>query len=149
MQVLSRFVLVWGILRPVSESQSSLGLLLLIVAWSIAESTRYIYYALNIYDMVPHALTWARYTFFIALYPMGVIGEHITIISALPYIISRKMYSFPLPNPVNISFYYEYALYGIMASYLPFFPQLYLYMLGQRKKFLGGARVPDSKKKAK
>ena len=145
MQILSRLVVVWGILRPVEESRSSIGVPLLITAWSIAELTRYIYYALNIYNIVPYILTWARYTFFIALYPMGVSGELLTIIAALPTIQAKSLYAIKLPNALNISFYYEYALIAIMLSYIPFFPQLYFYMLRQRSKFLG----PQVAKKAK
>lgn len=139
MQIFSRLVVVWGILRPVEESRLSLGVPLLLTAWSIAEMTRYLYYALNIYDIVPSILTWCRYTFFIILYPMGVTGELLTIISALPTIYAKSLYAIKLPNFANISFYYEYALILIMLSYIPFFPQLYFYMLRQRKKFVGGS----------
>src|SRR5689334_51237 len=53
MQIFSRLVLVWGILRPVPEARASLGVPLLLGAWGLAECTRYIYYALNIYDIIP------------------------------------------------------------------------------------------------
>lgn len=119
MQIASRLILVWGILRPVPESRDSLGLPLLMTAWSIAEATRYLYYALNIYDIVPRILVWARYSFFIILYPVGVTGELWAIISALPFIWKSSMLSLPLPNPLNVSVYYSWILYGIMASYIP------------------------------
>jgi len=145
MQIASRLIIVWGILLPVVEARDSIGVPLLLFAWSIAEATRYIYYALNIYDKVPGFLTWCRYSFFILLYPIGVSGELISIVAALPYIIRHSLFAIALPNPLNVSFYYEYLLYGVMASYIPFFPQLYFYMLNQRKKFLGS----DPAKKAK
>lgn len=148
MQIASRLIVLWGILVPVHESREGVGLPMLMTAWSIAEATRYLYYALNIYDRVPHFITWCRYTFFIVLYPIGVLGELTTIVTALPHIIRRNLFAIPLPNPINISFYYDYLLYGIMLSYLPLFPQLYMYMLNQRKKFLGSKDV-DQKKKAK
>jgi very-long-chain (3R)-3-hydroxyacyl-CoA dehydratase len=148
MQILSRLIVVWGILRPVVESQDSIGLPLLMTAWSFAEATRYIYYALNIYDAVPYFVTWCRYSFFIVLYPVGVTGELVTIVSALPHIMKRSLFAIPLPNPINVSFYYEYLLYIVMLSYLPFFPQLYGYMLTQRKKFLG-PQVKETAKKVK
>ena len=119
MQIASRLILVWGILRPVPESRDSWGLPLLMTAWSLAESTRYLYYALNIYDCVPYFLTWARYTFFIVLYPVGVTGELLAIISSLGYIRDRSLFSWPLPNFANFSFHYYLALYAIMASYIP------------------------------
>jgi very-long-chain (3R)-3-hydroxyacyl-CoA dehydratase len=133
----------------VAETRDSAGFPLLMTAWSIAEATRYIYYALNLYDLVPHFITWCRYSFFIILYPIGVTGELLTIYASLPVIAKKGLYSLPMPNPLNASFYYHYALIGIMASYIPFFPQLYFYMLGQRKKFLGsggGAKSEAGKK---
>jgi very-long-chain (3R)-3-hydroxyacyl-CoA dehydratase len=143
-QIFSRLVVVWGILRPVSESRDSLGVPLLLFAWSLAELTRYIYYALNIYNIIPKFVVWCRYTFFIALYPIGVTGELLTIISSLPFIRKRLLFSLPLPNILNVSVYYDLILIGIMLSYIPFFPQLYLYMLKQRKKFLGGSDSESS-----
>lgn len=149
MQIFSRLVVVWGILRPVVETRDSTGFPLLMTAWSLAEATRYIYYALNLYDMVPHFITWCRYSFFIILYPIGVTGELLAIYSSLGYIARTGLYSLPMPNPLNASFYYHYALIAIMASYVPFFPQLYMYMLSQRKKFLGGGSAAEAGKKVK
>ena len=146
MQIASRLVVVWGILWPVTESRNSLGFPLLMSAWSVAEATRYSYYALNLYDLVPYLLTWARYTFFIVLYPVGVTGELLAIYSSLAVIARTGLFSIPMPNPLNVSFYYEYALVGVMLSYIPFFPQLYFYMLAQRKKILSGAAVQPPKK---
>ena len=40
---------------------------------------RYWYYALSLVDKVPYFLTWARYSFFTFLYPIGVSGELLTI----------------------------------------------------------------------
>lgn len=119
MQIASRLLVVWGILLPVPEAREVFGVPLLLFAWSLAESTRYIYYALNIYDVIPKFVTWCRYTFFIALYPIGVTGELWTIISSLPYVRERLLYSWPLPNFANISAHYEYVLIGIMLTYIP------------------------------
>ena len=118
-QVQSRLILVWGIMLLVPESQASPGVAMLLVAWSIAEMTRYAYYALNIYDMVPYILVWMRYTFFIVLYPLGVSGELLTIVAAYPYIRDRKLFAFELPNILNVSFYYHILLIGVILSYIP------------------------------
>jgi len=135
-QILSRLVLVWGILNLVAESRSSVGVLLLLIGWSIAEITRYLYYALNLFDCVPHAITWLRYTLFIVLYPIGVSGELLTMVKAFPHIRDKQLLSIQLPNFANISFYYHYLLIVIMLTYIPFFPQLYFYMISQRNKML-------------
>lgn len=137
MQIFSRLLVVWGVLRPVADARQSIGFPLLMTAWSIAETSRYIYYALNLYDAVPYILTWIRYTFFIALYPMGVTGELLCILATLGHYARTEQYSLLMPNPLNISFHFNWFLIGIMFSYIPLFPQLYFYMLGQRKKFLG------------
>ncbi|CAG2109936.1 unnamed protein product [Medioppia subpectinata] len=145
-QVLSRLIVVWGVLLPVVEARHSLGVPMLLIAWSIAEMTRYLYYALNIYDVVPYALTWLRYTLFIVLYPIGVSGELLTIVSAIPYIRDRNLFAISLPNFANISFYYHYLLAIVILSYIPFFPQLYFYMIAQRKKILGNTSVTACQK---
>jgi very-long-chain (3R)-3-hydroxyacyl-CoA dehydratase len=118
-QISSRLIVVWGILLPVVESRNSIGVPMLLICWSIAEMTRYLYYALNIYEMVPYLLTWLRYTLFIVLYPIGVSGELITMVSAFPYIRDRQLFAYPLPNFANISFYYHYMIVLIMLSYIP------------------------------
>ncbi|XP_054161032.1 very-long-chain (3R)-3-hydroxyacyl-CoA dehydratase hpo-8-like [Oppia nitens] len=145
-QIFSRLVVVWGILLPVADSRTSIGVPMLLIAWSLAEMTRYMYYALNIYDQVPYVLTWLRYTLFIVLYPLGVSGELLTMVAAIPYIRDSGLYSLSLPNFANFSFYYHYGLVAIMLGYIPFFPQLYFYMIAQRKKVLGtGSPTINSK----
>lgn len=117
-QILSRLIVVWGILVPLVEARSTLGVPLILVAWGIAECTRYIYYALNIYGLNVYLITWLRYTLFIVLYPMGVSGEMLCMGGAIPIIASRKMWSIELPNIMNISFYYHYIVVIIMLSYI-------------------------------
>lgn len=119
MQILSRLVVVWGILDAVPESRLSLGLPLLMSAWSVAEITRYAYYGLNLINLVPYPLLWARYTFFTFLYPIGVTGELLAIYSALPYLQSRGIYSYALPNKLNISFHFYIVVILICLGYVP------------------------------
>lgn len=159
-QIFSRLMLVWGILIPLSEARYSIGVPMLLIAWCIAECTRYAYYALNIYDAVPYICTWLRYTLFIVLYPIGVSGELFTTYAALRPIRQQKFLSFDLPNKLNFSFHYDVYCIIFMLSYIhckychlkpysPFvyflflvFPQLYLYMFGQRKKIIGSSKQP-------
>lgn len=60
-----------------------------------------------------------RYTFFIVLYPMGVMGELLTIYAALPYVQKTGLYSVTLPNKYNFSFDYYTFLLIVMISYIP------------------------------
>lgn len=60
-----------------------------------------------------------RYNLFIILYPLGVIGELMTIYAALPFVRRSGMYSMRLPNMYNVSFDYYYCLIIVMLSYIP------------------------------
>lgn len=60
-----------------------------------------------------------RYNLFIVFYPVGVVGELMTIYSALPFVRRTGMYSMRLPNLYNVSFDYYYCLIIIMLSYIP------------------------------
>lgn len=59
-QVASRVMLVCGVLLPTPTGPASPGLPLALIAWSIAEVIRYLYYALNLLGTVPHLLLWCR-----------------------------------------------------------------------------------------
>ncbi|MCJ8732477.1 hypothetical protein PDJAM_G00211770 [Pangasius djambal] len=117
--------------------QSEDSVLLFVVAWTITEIIRYSFYTFSLLNHLPYLIKWARYTFFIVLYPMGVTGELLTIYAALPYVQKTGLYSVTLPNKYNFSFDYYTFLILTMVSYIPLFPQLYFHMLRQRKKVLG------------
>ncbi|XP_069106869.1 very-long-chain (3R)-3-hydroxyacyl-CoA dehydratase 2-like [Argopecten irradians] len=142
-QVFSRVFLTWGIAYSVPEVQTTIGVFMFILAWTITEIVRYSFYFSGLVGMVPYPLQWCRYTFFLVLYPIGVSGELLTIYASLPYVKERQLYSIPLPNVANMSFNYYYFLLGAMLTYIPVFPQLFMHMVNQRKKVIGGA----SKKK--
>lgn len=144
-QILSRLMVVWGILVPVPESQDQFGIVMLLVAWCVAEITRYAFYGTSLYNSCPYLLAWCRYTFFLVLYPTGVSGEIITMLAALPHIRKRNLFSYQLPNELNFSFDYHTVVILIILSYAPFFPQLFGHLLKQRKRFL--APADDSKRK--
>ena len=138
-QVFSRVTVVWLILYKVETSRSSIGVPMLLIAWSVTEVVRYSFYALNLIKAVPYLLVWMRYTFFIALYPLGASGEVITMISALPEIAKQKHFTLEMPNALNFGFNFYYVVIFLCLIYLPGFPQLYGYMFVQRKKVLGSA----------
>jgi len=144
-QVFSRVVVVWLILFKVVSSRASIGVPMLLVAWSITEVVRYSFYALNLVKAVPHILIWMRYTFFIVLYPLGASGEVITMIAALGEIAQRKHFTLEMPNSLNFGFSFYYCVIVLCLIYIPGFPNLYGYMFVQRKKVLG---VEPSKKKS-
>jgi very-long-chain (3R)-3-hydroxyacyl-CoA dehydratase len=118
-QIVSRILVVWGVAWPFASSRASIGIFLITGSWSLAEVTRYLYYALNIVNLVPYSLTWCRYSFFLILYPSGVSGELLTIWASLAEIARNSALSFALPNSFNISFHYDLILMGIMLLYIP------------------------------
>ncbi|XP_049800898.1 very-long-chain (3R)-3-hydroxyacyl-CoA dehydratase 2 [Schistocerca nitens] len=142
-QVFSRVFAVCGVLLATPTAPLSIGVSLAMLAWSISEITRYLYYALNIAGFVPYALIWCRYTFFMVLYPIGITGELLCMYAAQTYVSKTNMWSVSLPNPFNFTFSYSYFVIIIMLLYIPIFPQLFLHMVSQRRKFLGS---PSTKK---
>ncbi|XP_076633325.1 3-hydroxyacyl-CoA dehydratase 1 [Colletes latitarsis] len=137
-QILSRIVIVIVLLTtPENYAASSFGVPLAILAWSITEVIRYLYYFTNLIEFVPHVLTWLRYTLFIALYPIGVSGELLCVYAALNYAKSHPQ-SIDYVFPSSWTFIYYYALVFTMLVYIPVFPMLYLHMVAQRRKILGG-----------
>ncbi|RWS12402.1 very-long-chain (3R)-3-hydroxyacyl-CoA dehydratase 1-like protein [Dinothrombium tinctorium] len=136
MQIVARNMVVWLVLNQVHESHTSIGLPMLFVTWSLAEISRFAYYALNLIGLNIYLVTWARYTFFIFNYPIGSLGEIFIIYASLPYIRKRKFLTIELPNPLNASFYFDYFLICSIFSSIYVVPTLYLHMLRQRKKAL-------------
>ncbi|CAJ0573303.1 unnamed protein product, partial [Mesorhabditis spiculigera] len=138
-QVFSRVSVVWPVLYKVHEARDSIGVPMLLVAWSITEVIRYSFYALNIVKSVPSFLVWCRYTFFIILYPMGASGELFTVVRSLNEVHAKKHFSLEMPNAINWSFSFWWYLVLFALTYIPGFPKMYLHMFGQRKKVLNDA----------
>ena len=157
LQVASRLWIVWGIIVPVQQDTISsavkiteigglsveLNLLTLLVAWSLSELIRYSFFALKEMGIVPYLSLWLRYSGFIVLYPLGVASELTMVWLALPYIRSSKMWNYPLPNALNFGFDYYIACLLVCLVYIPGLPQLYGYLLKQRRKML----APSKEKK--
>lgn len=146
LQIFSRVFILWAILHSFVEAQRSFGLPLLLVAWTVTEIVRYSYYALNLLRLNVSIVTWLRYTLFIVLYPIGVTGELLCCYVSLPVVAATGAFSVALPNRWNATFSFYHILIALMLSYAPVFPQLYGYMLAQRKKVLGGGIDAGQKK---
>lgn len=124
MQVASRIFLVWAVNYPFPEIHSHWSYTTMIVSWSIAEIVRYSYYATNLLGSVPALITWARYTFFLILYPTGISSELIMTVVSLPYVKAQW----------GDLYYYLYIL--VLVLYVPGSPIMYNHMRIQRKKYL-------------
>jgi very-long-chain (3R)-3-hydroxyacyl-CoA dehydratase len=125
-QVFSRIlvlVLINVFVRQPLLSITQTGIIIVSAAWGITELVRYSFYFLSLFDLQPRWLLWMRYTFFIVLYPLGVTGEWLIIVS---------------PLTVHFSFSLYAAMAAVLAiSYLYYFPVLYMYMWKQRKARIG------------
>lgn len=127
MQVSSRFLVVgllwWLPNETVMDQGIYSGFMLITIAWSITEIIRAAFYLSDLFGKKIKALLWMRYTFFVLLYPIGVIGEFMVMFSFM------KWRWFEM-DVVGIS------LVVIAMLYVVFFPKLYMHMFGQRKKKL-------------
>ncbi len=126
-QVFSRIlVLVFINILPTEEIISVLGLsgiVLVAFAWGITEIIRYSYYFFSLLKKEVYVLTFLRYTLFIILYPIGVFGEWLILLT----FIKLNGWEFNLGNAL---------MAVVLFSYLPLFPKLYKYMWAQRSKKL-------------
>lgn len=129
MQVASRFLLVWGIAYQFPEStRHNPAYATMLLAWSITEVVRYSYFVFSLSGVgVPKLWTWLRYNTFLVLYPLGVASECWCVYSAIPLASQLK------PE-------FGYALWAILAIYIPGFYVLFTHMLKQRSKIMREAR---------
>ncbi|CEP12944.1 hypothetical protein [Parasitella parasitica] len=126
MQVASRLFLVWAVNDVVPEIHTHWSFSTMVIAWSIAECVRYIFYVFHLSGgQVPGIVMWARYNFFLVLYPVGVFSELMMVYQALPYAKA-------------ISLLYYYGLIVVSLVYIPGFPVLFSHMLLQRKRYMRG-----------
>jgi very-long-chain (3R)-3-hydroxyacyl-CoA dehydratase len=155
MQVSSRLMVVWGVLvlAPPARIASfhvagplEIGVPSLMFAWGITEVIRYSFYFFKLLGDVPRVITWCRYTLFIVLYPLGVSSELFLAYSGFGYLVKTNPLAYPMPNAANISFHLPSVMLMFFAGYVPGFPMLYSYMLGQRKKVLGSGSPAKGKK---
>uniref|UniRef100_A0A3B3IGX2 Very-long-chain (3R)-3-hydroxyacyl-CoA dehydratase n=1 Tax=Oryzias latipes TaxID=8090 RepID=A0A3B3IGX2_ORYLA len=153
-QVCSRIFMVWLVASSIRQIQNEESVILFLVVWTVTEITRYSYYTFKLLNHLPYFVKWARYNFFIVLYPLGVIGELLSIYAALPFVRRSGMYSMRLPNKYNVSFDYYYCLIIINVTFFPLnfswifvllavFPQLYFHMLRQRRRVLHGEVIVE------
>ncbi|KAF1927307.1 PTPLA-domain-containing protein [Didymella exigua CBS 183.55] len=127
-QVFTRVIQVWMIWYsfPASTAASH-AFFVLVLAWSVADSTRYLYLALNLHGKAPQALTWLRYTMFYPLYPIGIGAEW--------WLMYRSIEPVGQVSPVLPP-----VFYFLLALYVPGAYTMFTYMVKQRKKTLSKNR---------
>ncbi|KAK5990119.1 3-hydroxyacyl-CoA dehydratase [Cladobotryum mycophilum] len=132
MQVSSRLLLVWGIVYPFPFLAQVPTYSSMLIAWSVTEVIRYSFFALTLSGSQPSFLTWLRYNTFFILYPVGILSE-----CSLVYLATE-----PAGKRNELE---KYALYAILAVYVPGSYILYSYMMTQRKKVMRSLKAQDAK----
>eukprot|EP00887_Chlorella_sp_A99_P005245 scaffold1.g5245.t1 len=142
MQWAGRSNVLFGVVRAVPSVQHGAAVGWMLLAWALSEVIRYPWYAASLAGACPYWLTWLRYTAFIFLYPIGVVGEMKAVYDALPEIKARRLHTVSLPNALNIGFDYHLFLVVLLALYPFLWFRLYSFLFGQRRKKLGPAPKP-------
>jgi very-long-chain (3R)-3-hydroxyacyl-CoA dehydratase len=99
---------------------TNIGVMIVSIAWGLTEIIRYSLYFLSLTDVQPKWLLWARYSFFIILYPCGVTGEWLIIAAPI------------ITHGFTLNAYNVFVIF-LAISYIYYFPVLYRYMWKQRK----------------
>eukprot|EP01034_Spumella_vulgaris_P023916 gene23916-30195_t len=110
-------------------------------SWALVEVPRYLFYALNLLNIVPYPLLWLRYSLFAVLYPTGITGELGCMYQAGLYLLGSGSFAeLPLNQQVLFG-----AIVFVALTYIPGSPKMYGHMVKTRKSQLGGGK--DNKKK--
>uniref|UniRef100_A0A8C4Q3F8 Very-long-chain (3R)-3-hydroxyacyl-CoA dehydratase n=1 Tax=Eptatretus burgeri TaxID=7764 RepID=A0A8C4Q3F8_EPTBU len=113
-QVLGRAFVFFLVIDGQEELQNPWSALVVYYIWSAIEIFRYPFYMLGSVGFSWRPLTWARYTLWIPLYPLGVIAEGVCIWLAIPSFAQVDTYSVHLIG-ANLDFVYVlYAWLGLL-----------------------------------
>lgn len=102
-QTTGRLIVCFFLADPIIRQSSAPYAAILLMVWSSIELFRYSFYALRVFKVNIHPITWCRYTLFIPLYPMGGICESLVLLSAIEQYEKTGQYSLDMPNSANIS----------------------------------------------
>ncbi|KOS22448.1 putative very-long-chain (3R)-3-hydroxyacyl-dehydratase [Escovopsis weberi] len=135
LQISSRLLLIWAILFPFPALALYPTYSSMLVAWSVTEVIRYSFFAVGCLPSgkQPAFLTWLRYNTFFVLYPVGILSE-----CSLIWLAAA--------GPAGgLASWAPYALYAILAIYVPGTYILYTHMMAQRRKVLRGLKAQTAK----
>lgn len=88
LQVFSRVWVVWAVMHVAPTAQNSMFTVLTCASWGLVEVPRYLFYGLNLINMVPYPIFWLRYSLFAVLYPTGISGELGCMYQAAMYLLA-------------------------------------------------------------
>lgn len=103
-QIASRLFVIW-VAGVYGGSGKHWAYAMMSCAWALSDFTRYAYYLTQLTETSAPVLKWARYNFFLVLYPVGTLGEAILIF------LARLKWSKNL--------FLSYGLLTVLAIYTP------------------------------
>lgn len=108
----------------------------------IVESFRYGFYFLKMRNLdetfIGKLFGIIRYNSFLVCYPLGA-GSECLIVYLTARMLSKTnpdFYSIRMPNRLNFAFDMVYFMYALIPIYGTVFPQIYTYLLRQRKAYM-------------
>jgi len=135
-QALGRGVVLFGVLPHVTSVPCSVTGTLLCV-WALGDIFRYAFYISTIIsNSPPYILLWARYSLFLALYPVGMTAEWLCYYLSLTQVREIGLHRISMPNSWNFAFDFAVWNTAVLVSYAYFAPYMYFYMVKQRKRKL-------------
>jgi very-long-chain (3R)-3-hydroxyacyl-CoA dehydratase len=139
-QVAARNFVLWAVMDPFPSTRGSWALPLCVGAWAAVEVPRYAYYVWELVfgkGAAPFALAWLRYSLFIVLYPLGILGEVGCILFALPSAGSFAWNtSIGAGNALNVAYNHQLLLCLLLPLYIPATPLMIGHMWAARGKWL-------------
>lgn len=119
-------------------AQTNVFTALACTSWSLVEVPRYLFYATKELSMTPNWLQWLRYSLFAVLYPTGISGE----LGCMYYAYLELMVS----KDTSLVFL-SHTIAAVVLTYIPGSPTMFMHMVQERRKVLGGAKKSTEKQK--
>lgn len=128
-QVFSRVSVLFAVAEAYPAAARSPYYALMVFAWSFSEVARYPFYVNQLLNTQSYMALWNRYTWFLVLYPLGVLGEIKLILASLPA-------QWPWVN-ADAWTPRDWFFLALLPLYIPGLFMLYSRLLAQRTKVLG------------
>lgn len=120
--------------------KNTLLVFICLAMFSLVESFRYGFYAVKTHGfdklIIGKLFGVLRYNLFLVCYPLGAACECLVL-----YFVARAIGSsldITMPNKWNFAFATAKFLYAMIPCYGAVFPQIYKYLLKQRREYMSG-----------
>ncbi|WFD02785.1 very-long-chain (3R)-3-hydroxyacyl-CoA dehydratase [Malassezia obtusa] len=130
-QVASRVLVLYCVSERYQASATSPYYALMVFAWALSEVSRYPYYINQLLDSPSFWALWMRYSMFVVLYPLGVLGEMQLIWASLPHDLAWPWVD---ANGWSVR---DLLFLAVLPVYIPGLFFLYSRLLASRRKVLG------------